>query len=142
MLKEKSAGAVVFRKEKDTILYLLLYKKPHNHYKESWDFPKGWVEDGEDEHATAEREIEEEVGIQKVTIVPDFKERVTYFYEHEKGKVSKEVIWFLAETPVEEVTVSFEHAGHGWFTYEEALEKTTFATSKDVLKKAHAFLEN
>ena len=58
MPTEKSAGAVVYRIEKDRIKYLLLYKKKHLQYNESWDFPKGGVEE-DSEIDTVKREVKE-----------------------------------------------------------------------------------
>ena len=141
MLKEKSAGAVIFRLEKGEINYLLLHKDASEHYKESWDFPKGWVEDGEEEQKTDEREVMEEAGLKKIEFVPGFKERVTYFYQHEKGRVFKEVIYFLAETKQKDVKVSSEHSSYRWFEYDDALKMATFSSSKNVLKKANEFLK-
>ena len=48
---EKSAGAVIFRKQNDAILYLLLhYEAGH------WDLAKGHIEKGESLEETARRE--------------------------------------------------------------------------------------
>jgi len=57
MPKEVSYGAVIYRKEGKKILYLLLYRKAHEHYKEMWDFPRGLIEKGE----TPEEDIIREV---------------------------------------------------------------------------------
>ena len=46
MVREVSAGGIIFRRDKE-IKYLLLHKEASNNYKESWDFPKGNVEKGE-----------------------------------------------------------------------------------------------
>ena len=52
MPKEKSCGAIVFKKEKQGIKYLLLhYEAGH------WDFPKGNQEKNKKEEQTAAREI-------------------------------------------------------------------------------------
>jgi len=57
MARERSAGAVIFRKIDGEIRYLLL----HYHYKTYfWDFPKGNMEEGEREDATVRREVREE----------------------------------------------------------------------------------
>lgn len=140
MQKEKSAGTVVFRKEKDKLLFLLLYKKPQKQYKESWDFPKGWPEEAESEQETAARETKEETGIKKLTFNSNFREKVIYFYKRNGKLTFKEVIFFLAETKQKQVKLSFEHADYKWFEYEEALERLTFKTSKKVFKKIKNYL--
>ena len=51
MIEETSSGVVLFRKENDKILFLLLHY-PSGH----WDFVKGKMEEGETPHETAIRE--------------------------------------------------------------------------------------
>ena len=71
MKQEKSAGAIVFIKDKEPIYLLLHYEAKH------WDFPKGNIEKGEKDIETVKREIEEETGITDIEIVKDFKEKIT-----------------------------------------------------------------
>ena len=54
---ETSAGGVVFRKEGDVPLYLLIRDSYQN-----WGFPKGHLEAGEQPDAAALREVAEETG--------------------------------------------------------------------------------
>ena len=138
---EKSAGFIVFRTEKGERQYLLLHKPASGIYKESWSFPKGLIEKGENDLATARRETEEEAGIKELEVIPGFKETAKFFYKKEGKMVAKTVVWFLGETSQKEAKVSFEHKEPGWFVYEEALNKLTFKTDKEVLKKAEEFLK-
>ena len=80
---EKSAGCIVYTQEKKKQLYLLLYKKASDHYKESWGFPKGWVEKGEEDRETAIRETKEESGLTDVQILPGFVKKIHFFYKKE-----------------------------------------------------------
>ena len=89
MEKEKSCGAIVFRKNKNAIDVLIIKHKNGGH----WSFPKGHVEAGETEYETARREIREETGIE-VSFVTGFRELVTY---SPKPGIMKDVIYFLAE---------------------------------------------
>lgn len=143
MPKEKSAGVVLFRKEKDKIYYLLLhYEAGH------WDLPKGKVEEGETEKETALRETEEETGIKDLEFVEGFKEWIKYFYRKTYGlKDKKKAPWvvkivdfYLAETKTKEVKISSEHKGYKWLPFEEAKEQITFKKSKSILEKAHNLL--
>ena len=59
MAIEKSAGAVVFHRGKQTEYLLLL--------STYWGFPKGRIEPGEDERTAALREIKEETGPISIT---------------------------------------------------------------------------
>ncbi len=132
---EHSAGAVVFRREKEQILYLLL------HYEEGhWGASKGHIEKGETIEQTALREIQEETGIEDLRFVEGFKETNKYFFVFEGERIFKTVVFLLAETRTKAVKLSFEHIGFEWLPYEAAIERTTFKDEKEVLKKAHEFV--
>ncbi len=136
MIRRKSVGAIVFRREGKQALYLLLhYESGH------WDYVKGGVEEGEDELETMRREAEEEAGIKDLSIVPGFKETIGYFFREGSELVRKEVVFYLAETKTPAITLSFEHKGFEWLPFEEAREKLTYKNAKEVLEKAHAFLK-
>ena len=154
MPQEFSSGVVVFIKEAGKTLYLLLhYEAGH------WDFVKGNVEKGESEEQTARRECEEEAGIVDLKFLPDFSEKIEYFYKREGTAVSakkadtaplapkgskretihKQVVFLLAETKTKEVKISWEHIEFEWLPYGKALERLTYKNAKEVLEKAHAF---
>lgn len=137
--KEKSAGAIIFRKGGGNIYYLLL-----DYGKGYWGFSKGRIEKGEEEKDTARREIKEETGISDIKFIPDFREKISYFFKRKKtGKfylVAKEAIFYLAETKKKNVKISFEHKGFAWLKYEDALKRITFKNSKNILQKAQKFL--
>jgi 8-oxo-dGTP pyrophosphatase MutT (NUDIX family) len=132
---EKSAGAIVFKKEKDAVKYLLLH-----YHAGHWDFPKGNIEKGEKLEETVKREVKEETGIENIEFIPGFKENIKYFYRLEGKNIFKIVTFFLAKTKTEDVKISWEHLGFEWLPYEEALEKVTFKNAKEILKKANDFL--
>ena len=139
-MKETSAGAIIFRIDEKNRKpkYLLL------HYgTEHWDFVKGHIEGKETEEETLRREAEEESGLTDLKIIPGFREKISYFYRREGRTVPKDVIFFLAETAAAEkdVRLSFEHSGYDWLMFDEAVKKVTYDSSKNVLKKAHKFLE-
>jgi bis(5'-nucleosidyl)-tetraphosphatase len=137
MVREISAGAVIFRIEDNEPIYLLLhYGSGH------WDFVKGHIEKGETELQTVVRETEEETGITDLKFIDGFRERIKYFFHRGKEIVYKEVIFYLAETKTAKVRLSHEHVGYVWLPYKEALEMLTFENAKNVLKKAHKFLGN
>ena len=72
-LYEKSCGAVIFYKSRQNTK-ILLVKNSNGRY---WSFPKGHIEDGENEHQTAIREIKEETGLD-VVIEKGFREISEY----------------------------------------------------------------
>ncbi len=138
---EKSAGAVIFRKEGGKIYYLLLhYPSNAKSPREYWDFPKGHIEKGEKIEETVKREVEEETGLKDIKLIEGFKEWIKYFFKFKEKNIFKIVTFFLAETKTKEVKVSFEHIGFKWLPYEEAIEKLTFKNAKEILKKANEFI--
>lgn len=58
-----SAGGIVVNKKKQIVLVRNL--------KGYWGFPKGHIEEGEDELTAAKREIYEESGVKKLTLIND-----------------------------------------------------------------------
>jgi len=138
---ERSAGAVIFRRENNKIYYLLLhYPSNAKAPKEYWDFPKGHIEKGENLEETTKREVEEETGLKDLKLIEGFKEWIKYFFKFKGKNVFKIVTFLLAETKTKEVKVSFEHVGYEWLPYEKALEQLSFKNAKEILKKANNFL--
>lgn len=138
MPKEKSCGAIVFKKQKDgSVKYLLLhYEAGH------WDFPKGNQEKNEKEEQTIVREIKEETGIEDIEFVEVFRETMNYFYKRDGETIHKEVVFFLAQTTAEKIKLSFEHIGYAWLSYENAYKRLTYNNAKELLGKAEGFLKN
>jgi 8-oxo-dGTP pyrophosphatase MutT (NUDIX family) len=134
MIKEKSCGIVLFKRNHAVNFLLLHYKSGH------WDFSKGHVEAGENEKDTAARELAEETGVKDIKLVEGFREQISYFFRREKETVSKEVVFYLAETKSDKVKISFEHIGYKWLNYEDSLKQLTFKNSQEVLKRAMEFL--
>ncbi|UCG95637.1 MAG: NUDIX domain-containing protein [archaeon] len=139
MKHENSAGAVVFRKDKDgRILYLLL---GYEHKSKYLGFPRGNIEQDETEKQTAMREVKEETGL-NVRFLEGFREKVHWFYRREGDTVSKTLVLFLAEAESDQVTVSEEHVGYKWLTFEQAIDQLQFENSRSILRKAQDFLFN
>ncbi|TSC75851.1 MAG: Bis(5'-nucleosyl)-tetraphosphatase [asymmetrical] (Diadenosine 5',5'''-P1,P4-tetraphosphate asymmetrical hydrolase) (Diadenosine tetraphosphatase) (Ap4A hydrolase) (Ap4Aase) (Nucleoside diphosphate-linked moiety X motif 2) (Nudix motif 2) [Parcubacteria group bacterium Gr01-1014_30] len=143
---EKSAGAVVFRREGENIKYLLLHypslaqSAKSRTQKSYWDFPKGHIEKGEKEIDTARREVSEETGLIDVKFIEKFKSVIRYFFRFKGENILKFVTFYLAQTKTSEVKISEEHLDYDWLRYEEAIEKLKFKNAKDVLKAANEFL--
>ena len=132
---EKSAGAVIFRKQNDAILYLLLhYEAGH------WDLAKGHIEKGENEIATIKREVEEETGLKDIAFIKGFREVIKYYFRVEGKTILKFVTFYLAETETKEIKISKEHRGFLWLPYDKALKQLTFKNAKQILQKANDYL--
>ena len=137
MIKETSAGIVLYRKENAKNLFLLLHY-PSGH----WDFVKGKMEKNETTHETAIREAKEETGITDITFAENFEEWIEYNFKYQGELVQKKVVFFLAETKTKEIKISHEHSGYIWVDYNASMEKTTFDNAKTVLTKAEKLLSN
>jgi 8-oxo-dGTP pyrophosphatase MutT (NUDIX family) len=135
MIEETSSGVVLFRKENEKILFLLLLY-PSGH----WDFVKGKMEKGESPHETAIRETKEETGIIDTKFLDNFEEWIEYEFQFEGELVHKKVVFFLGETKTKNVKISHEHLNYTWMDYAEAMEKTTFDNAKTVLSKSYSLL--
>ena len=140
---ERSAGAVIYRIEKQKPVFLLIQhpdqedKKTGKKNPGHWDFPKGHLEKGETGEDAARREGREETGISKIDIVHGFKVTIRYFVKIGEEKRMKFVVFFLAETKEKAVKISFEHQGYQWLSFEDAYDALTYKNAKEVLKKAH-----
>ena len=66
IVREPTSGGIVFRftKDKKDIEILLIQDS-----KERWTIPKGHIEPGETAKMTARREIEEETGLQNISVL-------------------------------------------------------------------------
>jgi len=133
VLREKSCGAVIFRRNGEIEYLLLHYDLGH------WDYVKGLVETGEIERETAVRELQEETGL-IARFVDGFREEINYVYRWQGKTIAKTVIFFLAEAESGAVKLSYEHTGYVWLPYEKAMAQLTFDNAKNLLKKAHDFL--
>jgi len=134
-LNEKSSGAVIFRDTPEGIVFLLLHY-PSGH----WDFVKGKMEKGENPLDTVVREAKEETGISDLNFVEGFEENIEYDFQFEGELIHKKVVFYLAKTNTEKITISHEHLDFVWLDYKSAFEKLTYQNAKSVLSKANQLL--
>ena len=140
---EKSAGAIIFRKEDGREYYLLLHYPggaSHRTTKDYWDLPKGHIEKAETLEDTARREVKEETGLSDINIISGFKETIKYFFRWEGTNVIKFVTFYLAKTEAKDVKISSEHIGFEWLAFKEAIKRLKFKNARQILKKADEFL--
>ncbi|MCX7703688.1 MAG: bis(5'-nucleosyl)-tetraphosphatase [Planctomycetota bacterium] len=137
-MRERSAGFILFRRKNGKTKFLLIHSSEHSY----WSFPKGVIDEGENEIKTALRELKEETGITNVRIIEGFKTINRYFYTRQGERISKTVSYFLAETVTDKVTLSYEHDNYTWAEPETALQMLPYPSLKRVLKEAVDFLQN
>ena len=129
MVWEKSCGALVVRREEDRYYVLMIRHKAGGNRS----FPKGHMEAGESEYATALREVMEETS-SRIAIVSDFRSTVTY---RPSPGVMKEVVYFLAFTTSAEIKPrEGEIAEVEWVPLEEAEAALTYENDKTVVRAA------
>jgi len=144
MVREISAGIIIYRKTLEGPRFLILY-----HGRDYWNFPKGGIETGERTFETALREIREETGIMRneLKFQEYFKVNENFTFWRKNEKVYKTIIFYLAETKRKVVKIADEKTGQpqegfAWFTYKEAMK--VLSNHKDimrVLKQAYDFLQ-
>ena len=134
MTIEKSCGAVVFTRIEKEIRYVIIQST-----EGIYGFPKGHMEAGETEEATALREIREEVGLTP-KLLEGFRVEESYPLPRKKDTI-KQVIFFLAEYTGQEIHHQREELnGAQLMGYEEALQLFQFENTRNVLRRAHAWL--
>ena len=122
--KEKSCGCIIIKNNQ----VLLVYEKNRNF----WGFPKGHMEEGENEIETALREVKEEVGLD-VEINSNKKYTLNYIINNE---IDKTTVLYIAK-PINENIVMQESEIENikWCDFNEALNTLTFENWKEMFSK-------
>jgi len=128
-----SAGGLVVRGENVLLIA--------THQGRRWQLPKGHIEPGESRRQTAEREVAEETGVRGRVLAP-LPDVEYWFVERGTRRIHKRVHYYLmayedgdpSNYDPEEVS------GAGWFTWEEALGRLTFANERKVVEEARALI--
>lgn len=85
----EAAGGVVYNQKNEVLLIFRL---------DSWDLPKGKIDDGETREEAAVREVQEETGLQTLEL-GDFLMTSYHTYKNRKGKrVLKPTYWYRMRT--------------------------------------------
>ena len=137
MKTEISAGGIIVRKNGD--IWEVLVVRDRN---ESLTFPKGKIETGESEEISARREIAEEVGVTKITMLQ--KLPPVYYTYRRNGLVSKTVHFFIFQTIENEPLVPQKEEGlheAQWMPLNDVIKEIGYPdTNKQLLMKTKDFL--
>jgi ADP-ribose pyrophosphatase YjhB (NUDIX family) len=125
VVREPTAGGVVFRRSKDnpnSIEILLIQDS-----KGRWTIPKGHIEEGEKSSATAEREIQEETGLQEMRIL-NWLGKINFRYRRGNSLVLMTTEIFLVEALGDTNNIKPEKwmSSLGWLPANEALDKIEY----------------
>lgn len=131
IIKKFSAGGVLYHGGK----YLIIKWGSENTY----ELPKGNIENGETPEQTCVREVLEETGYNTKIIAPIMKS--TFMFDWKDGKTYKKTVQYyllertdyLESVPCREKNEDFENY---WLGAKEAYEILTYDDTKAVLKKA------
>jgi len=102
---ERSAGAVIYRRDNGQIKYLLLHypSMTHRSNRDYWDFAKGHVEKGESEVKTMNARDGRRNRYQRLEFRDGFHETMKYFFRYEGKVIFKIVSFKLAQTKTETI---------------------------------------
>ena len=130
---ERSCGAILFRELPGGREYLLVRSARHG----AWGFPKGHAEPGESERESASRELDEETGVREVEFLDGFREVARYPLPGREPVVQKEAVYLLARAPEDAgARPGGDAAEAAWLSFDEALERLTFADTRAMLEAA------
>lgn len=129
---EKKAGGVIYAIH-EGMLYLAFVHDVFGH----WTLPKGSIEEHEDEEVGMLRNIKEKIGID-VTIVEKLGENEYVASHPEKGKIRKQVMYFLAEATYEPLTLESSGGLNDakWFPVSEVADLTMYDDILPIVMKA------
>ncbi|GIW63834.1 MAG: hydrolase [Patescibacteria group bacterium] len=120
IINEVSSGGVVYKKENNKTLWLVIKHKNQGH----WSFPKGHIADknkNEDAVTAALREVEEEGGV-KAKIIDTRPEVSEYQFKRDNSLVKKQVFYYLMEYILGDPN-----------NHDNEIETAVFLPQKDVL---------
>ncbi len=120
VIREQTAGGVVFRRNKDTKeLEMLLTQDA----KDRWTIPKGHIEEGETAKETAEREIREETGLKEMDMMA-WLGKIHFRYRRQQSLVLMTtqiyLVWGKGDT--DDLNKEDWMNGIGWFKVHDALD--------------------
>lgn len=133
MKLEKSCGAVVYKMEENTPLFLIEHMALGH-----TSIPKGHVEGNETEEETALREIREETNLE-VDLDSGFRHTISY--SPFEG-IHKDVVFFIARAKTDLlINQESEVSALEWLPFEEAVAAMTYDTDKETLQAARKYLD-
>lgn len=123
VVREPTAGGIVFRKSKSGELEILLIADSKNR----WTIPKGHIEEGETPRQTAEREIQEETGLKKMAML-DWLGKINFRYRRANTLVlmTTEIFLVEAQGDTDKIVPQEWMTGIQWFPTNEALDKIEY----------------
>lgn len=140
--REISSGGIIYRKMDDAI-EVAIASRTTQRGKKVWCLPKGWVEKGESLEETAQREVKEETGLNGEVVGKIGDIQYWFYSRDERCRIFKTVHFFLLTYLEGDVSDhDFELDEVRWMPLEEAEEKLSFKTEKEIMRKAGEMLKS
>jgi len=135
---ERKGGAVVYARHNNDV-YVALVHDVFGH----WTLSKGGIEDAETKEEGTIREIKQELGLD-VTIKEVLGENEYVASNPEKGKIRKNVTYFLVESPFVDITLEKKGGldDARWFKLADILELNFYHDMLPIITKAINILLN
>lgn len=123
ILRETTAGGVVFRRSKQGEIEILLTQDA----KDRWTIAKGHIEPGETPRQTAEREIQEETGLKEMKVLNHLG-KTQFRYRRQNSLVLMTMHIFLVKAlgDTDNLTKEEWMNGIGWFPFAKALDMVEY----------------
>lgn len=136
--RDDKVGGVVFRKNKDELLFALVLD-----VFGYWTLSKGGISKGEKPEDVVNREISEELGIAHLSIKKELGTNEYVAHDPERGPIRKRVTYFLIQTS--DKTLKLKESGGlieaGWFKESELLDVKTYPDIKKIFRNAISALQ-
>lgn len=119
IVREPTAGGIIFRRGKNKQVEILLIQDA----KDRWTIPKGHIETGESARETAEREIQEETGLQEMNVL-NWLGKIHFRYRRQQSLVLMTTQIYLVKAMGDTNKLNKEEwmNGIGWFPANDALD--------------------
>lgn len=119
IVREPTAGGVVFRRDKDGNVEILLIQDA----KDRWTIPKGHIEEGETAQQTAKREIGEEAGLTNTEVI-GWLGKIHFRYRRVDKLVLMTTQIYLVRASGDTNAIQKEEWMNGikWFKFNDALD--------------------
>ncbi len=123
VVREPTSGGMVFRRNKKGEVEILLIQDA----KDRWTIPKGHIEEGETAKETAEREIQEETGLQEMNVL-NWLGKINFRYRRANSLVlmTTEIFLVHAKGDTDKLKPEDWMNGIKWFSANEALDKIEY----------------
>lgn len=123
VVREPTAGGVVFRRDKNNEVEILLIQDA----KDRWTIPKGHIEEGESAKETAKREIGEETGLKQMKVL-NWLGKINFRYRRTNSLVlmTTEIFLVQAQGDTDDLTPEDWMNGIKWFPAKIALDKIEY----------------